>query len=408
MPLYRVSTYVYFFCWIVLAFFPYIYCSNYIYEPLLLYFTLSSAYYSFIAVTNYKLPVFFRGLFVLVAVLFFYGLMLFLSGEDVYWVASAQPVRNYLYLLWLVPSLLSVVPVYVFTCRGLVSEREMKILFFIFLYSCVFAFDSSLKYQIMQAAMLNSTQEEFTVTCVYSFLSLLPLVILFRKYQVLQFILLAFMFYYFVQGAKRGPVILGAISSILLILSMYIQSTIRKKILVFFITIAFIIGIYVFVNYQIENSAYFAMRVDQTLDGYTSRRDEFTRRILDYILNETSLPQFVFGIGAQGTLSVNDSFAHNDWLAILLEQGLFGLVLYFVYWVCLFLTWIKAKCNYDAFVAIGLLIFIGLGKTLFSMYYLPVTAEMMASSGFFAIALGFYLGKAFPQQDLFLLKFFQK
>ncbi len=33
------------------------------------------------------------------------------------------------------------------------------------------------------------------------------------------------------------------------------------------------------------------------------------------------------------------------------------------------------------------------------MYYLPATSEMMFSSGCFTIALGYYLGKAFPQYD---------
>ena len=109
--------------------------------------------------------------------------------------------------------------------------------------------------------------------------------------------------------------------------------------------------------------------------------------------------QFLFGLGAQGTLSVNESYAHNDWIAILLEQGVFGLLLYLLYWIGFVISWIKSKDNADSFVALGLLIIIGLGKTLFSMYYLPITAEMITSSGFFAITLGFFLAKAFPQVE---------
>lgn len=395
--------YFYFFIWVVLALFQYVYNSNFIYEPLLLFLTGSALYYTFYAATNYKLPVYFKCLILFVFVLCIYGFFLVLMGDDIYWQATGKFLRKYLYLLWLTTSMLSVFPFYVFTCKGIIREREIKYLFFIFFICAICAYYGGLNQQMAYAIYVDSGQEEYTVTSVYSLLSLLPLIILFKNKQLLQFALLAIIFVYLILSSKRGAVVLGGLSSIILIFSMFVQSSLKKKMGIIFISLISLIGIYIFINHLMETSQYFSNRIDRTLEGYVSKRDEYVKNILDYFTNSTNTAQFFFGIGAQGTLSVNETFAHNDWLAILLENGIWGIFLFLLYWLGFAYTWIKSKMNFDAFVALGLLLLIGFGKSIFSMYYLPISAEMMTSSGFFAIALGYFLGKAFPQQETFLL-----
>lgn len=399
MYLRSLSPYLFFFCWIVLAIFPYIYKTNYLYESLLIYFSGAALYYAYHALSNYHLPFYFKTVFAFVCFLCFYGLVLVFLGDDVIWMTAGRNVRKYLYILWLIPCLLSVFPVYVFTCRGQLSEKGMKILFLIFLATSIYGFYGAMKEQMMYAAMMRTGQEEYTITAVYSFLSLLPLIVLFKKKQLLQFVLLGVMFFYFVLSAKRGAIALGSILSILMIFSMLSNASNKRKILILFLFVLFMVVVYVFVSHQIETSAYFSSRLDQTMEGNTSRREEYLKNILDYYFNKTTLVQFFTGIGAQGTLSVNESFAHNDWVAILLEQGVIGALFYLLYWVSFVYTWIKSRVNRDAFVVIGLLMVLGFGKSLFSVYYLPISMEMMTSSGYFAIALGYFLGKAYPQYE---------
>ena len=399
MRLYQVSTYVYFLVCIVLAVFSYIYNSNFIYEPILIYLTGSALYYSYVAVTNYKLPIFFKGTFLFVLTLTLYGIFLVIVGDDIFWKATGHVLRKYLYILWLIPAMLSVVPVYIFTSRGLIGEREMKILFLIFFICGINSYYGGLEQQMAYAVLMQEEEmEEFTVTSVYQLLSLLPLIILFKKQQILQFIFLAVIFIFLVLSAKRGAIMLGGASAVLFILSMFVNSSLAKKVAIFFITVALMFVIYLFINYQMETSPYFASKVQRTFEGYASGRDEYAKHILDYYLNTSTTFQMIFGIGAQGTLAANESFAHNDWLAILLEQGVFGVFLYVIYWIGFVLTWLKSRIDFDAFVVIGLLLLIGFGKSVFSMYYLPISPEMMTSSCFFAIALGYYLAKAFPQE----------
>ena len=79
----------------------------------------------------------------------------------------------------------------------------MKTLFFIFFVISIYAFYGGLEQQMQYAALMNLDQDEYTVTSVYSFLSLLPLVVLFKERKFLQFILLGVMLVYFVMSAKR-------------------------------------------------------------------------------------------------------------------------------------------------------------------------------------------------------------
>lgn len=391
---------LYLFCWVILAFLPYVFFSTKIILALLTYFSITGIYYTFVLITRYKVPIYFKFLFSFVFILSLYGLGLFVVGEDVYWQALAQYVEKYYYLLWLLTSMLSSVPIYVFANRGWIGDKEMKVVFFVLLVSCIYAYYGSLHFQLQQAAMAGSKRTDFTITCVYSFLSILPLIALFKKKILLQFALMCIIFIYCVLGAKRGPAVLAGISSFFIIFSMFKQSGIWKRVIILSIALICFVGLYELISFKMESSSYFSLRVEQTLQGETSGREEYARNVLDYYLNNTSNKEFLFGIGAQGTLSVNSSYAHNDWLGILLEQGILGCLLYLLYWIGFVVSWLKSWRNSECFLVLGLLILIGFGKTLISMYYLPITAEMITSSGFFAITLGYYLAKSFPQKHL--------
>ncbi len=401
MPLAILPCYLYLFAWIALSFLPYVFYSQNLYYVLLIYFSISAIYYSVYASLMLKLPIYFKFLFVFVFVLSLYGLSLISSGIPIYWQDAAMNVDCDSFLLWLLTSMLSVVPIYVFTCKGFIDERIMKILFVIMFFASIYAFRSSYALQMKLAVMMGNMQEEFTITCIYSLLSILPLVMLFNKQKVIQLLLLCVMFVYFILSAKRGPIILGGICSLLIIWNMISNSSSKQRVVILILSLASLIGIYEFVTYQMETSAYFSLRYDQTLEGYSSRRDEYRKLIWDYIVNFASTKEFFLGKGAHGTLLISDSFAHNDWLAIFLEQGLMGALLFLLYWIGFALSWIKSRTCKEAFVALGLLLIIGLGKTMFSMYYMPISPEMIISSGFFAIVLGFYLAKVFPQEEIY-------
>lgn len=394
--------YLYLFLWMFLSFLPFVYYSTKAYLALLIFFAVSALYYTFYALTNCRLIPYFKSAILLVSFLTIYGLYLIVLGDEVFWESCGIIVERYRYLLWLYISMLSVVPVYVFTCNGFLKEKEMKVLFFIMTAAGIFAYHKMNQQYLLLALTEGTEQEEFTITSIYILLSALPILVVFKK-SLFQFLVLCIYFVYLILSAKRGAIALGTICILFFVWYTFAIGSLKKKLFVLFMTVLLCVGLLRFVTYQLEKSPYLALRYEQTLDGYSSRRDEYNEKLLNYALNENPTKNFVFGIGAQGTLAVNDNFAHNDWIAILLEQGVIGLFLYVIYWICFIFAWIKSFHNKDAFVGIGLLIIIGFGKSLFSMYYLPATEIMIISSGFFAIGLGYFLGKAYPQNEQFLL-----
>lgn len=392
--------YIYVFLWILYSVLPFVYNSTGLLNLLLYFFASTALFYSFFILTHLQLNFYFRILFLFVFILSIYGFELMLVGDNVFWQHVGSFIEKNRFVLWLYTSLLTISPMYVFSIKGYIGNREMRIFFFIMLAACIYDFYGSIKLYEKIAALRGLTQEEFTITNVYSFLSILPLLVLFKKRLFLQMILLSVMLVYFILSAKRGAIFIGGACSLILIFSSFSKMTNAKKIEYLLLVLCLFVGVYEFVVNQMENNAYFTYRIDQTLSGYTSGRDEYFRNILDYFENRTSLSQFLIGIGAQGTLSVNYSFAHNDWLAILLEHGLLGLLLYIFYWIGFVCTCIKYRYNQECFLALVLLLMIGLGKSFFSMYYLPVSQEMIMSSGYYALVLGFFLAKAYPQQTL--------
>ena len=387
--------YIYIFTWIFLSFLPFVYYSTKVYIVLLFFLAFAALGYTCYFVANYKLIPFFKCTLLFVGVLSVYGIGHFLVGDNVFWPSGKIYIETNRYMLWLLISMLSVIPIYIFTCRGELTEKGMKILFFVMLISSIYAFNVSQQQMMAQAQLLQTGEEEFTITVVYYFLSILPLVVLFKKKILLQFVLFFIFFAFFILSAKRGTILLGSMCILFMMWGLFSESSIKKKILFITVSSAFLLGLYEFTLYHFQNSPYFAIRYQDTLNGYSSQRGLLVSSILEYMDNNFSIKSFLFGIGAQNTLNVTFSFAHNDWIAIFLEQGVLGILAYTLFWLSFIYTWIKLRYNRDAFIVVGSLIIIGLGKSIFSMFYLPVTEIMIVSSGFYSIALGYFLGKNF-------------
>jgi hypothetical protein len=80
-----------------------------------------------------------------------------------------------------------------------------------------------------------------------------------------------------------------------------------------------------------------------------------------------------FGSGANATLSISSLYAHNDWLEIAINQGVFGLIIYFFYWIMFFRECSSKSYTPYARLAMQLLFIIYFMKTFFSMSYNDMT-----------------------------------
>ncbi|MBR5983270.1 MAG: O-antigen ligase family protein [Bacteroidales bacterium] len=73
-------------------------------------------------------------------------------------------------------------------------------------------------------------------------------------------------------------------------------------------------------------------RMSETLSGYSSGRDIIYQQLLDNWENEGCLTNAMFGYGYSYTpIVTGGQYAHNDWLELLTNMGLFGVGLYMLF-----------------------------------------------------------------------------
>jgi O-antigen ligase len=127
------------------------------------------------------------------------------------------------------------------------------------------------------------------------------------------------------------------------------------------------------VNRMMSRSDYFQERVNDTMEGDTSGRDIYYAFFIDYYLNNTTDEEFLLGMGANATLGIWHNYAHNDWLEIAINQGLFGVFLYLIYWITFLKLCLKKGVEHKIKTALWIVFVIYFLQTFFSMSYSDYT-----------------------------------
>lgn len=332
-----------------------------------------SIYYVYVANTRYKLPVFFVGLNVLLALFTVYGIFLILSGEQ------AGPLSSFDYLKKIYLSLLPIYSFYVFSKEKLLTEGMMCWII-IFLFGVVTTmFFQDYQRQILEAMLRRSSAEEFTNNIGYYFLALIPACVYLYKKPLLQYIALGYCVVFMIMGMKRGALLIGMVCLVWLIWNNLKKAKLKMKLGIVAMSMALCVLGYMFIQSQMENSPYFQKRIEETIEGNSSGRDNLYIFFVDYFWNKTTPLQFLFGSGANATIKISPNYAHNDWLEIIINQGVFGIIIYLFYWFCFCRTAVFGKYAYHERLSLQLLFVIFLLETFFSMSYgaMPINASFV-------------------------------
>lgn len=336
-----------------------------IYATIIVFFLIGiSAYYTLYALARYKMPSYMKGLTLLVAMFTVYGLVLILSGRVI--IRTSGAVANYNYIKQIYISLLPVFPFYVFTRQGKLDENMLRNWAVVFLLLTIVSyFFTSQQHRIES----ETGAEEFTNNLGYVFLTLIPLLAFWSQNRTIQYVGLTVVMLFVLLCFKRGAIIIGAVCvAVFLIRTTRSTSGTRKVWVVVLSIVVVLVGVY-FVSRLLETSDYFNRRVEETLEGSSSGRDELYGVYWDHFMNEMNPLRFLFGNGANTTLTIGDNYAHNDWLELAINQGLLGIIIYIVYWLGLYKSWKQSIFDSDIHLAIGLCLIIYFLKTVFSMSY---------------------------------------
>lgn len=357
---------------------------------------LVSLYYVVYANLNYKLPEYFRALNVLLVLFTIYGLWFLLSGERVVLMTTYAATSSTQYLKSIYLSLLPIYPFYVFAKQGLLKESTIKIWFFVFLILAIRRYYRNEDRNLEEAIARGSSREEFTNNAGYAFVALMPAVVLFYKKPIIQYLLLVVCIGFIVMAVKRGAILIGVICFVWFVVVNAKKASKKNKWIIAILGVTVLFAVFYLFKYMMETSDLFRFRYEITLAGESSGRDEIARVLMSHFLNEHNPIRLVFGNGANATVNIVGNYAHNDWLEILINQGILGLIIYLVYWYSFFVSWQRLKKHPMSFMAVGMILVAFFLSSLFSMSYNAVSRCSAMLLGYF-LATSYNVGNA--QQD---------
>lgn len=285
------------------------------------------------------------------------------------------------YLQTALNSLAPIFLFYEFTMKGKLTSDRIRIYLPILIVTCILLF-----YYKESRILLDSNKEEITNNIGYMFVPLIPLLFFYSKRPILQYVFIGIILLYLFMGMKRGAILIGLISAMLLLHVNIKNSSSWTKILFLMLTIVIGVGISKYMDYMMNNSAYFMVRFEQTLEGDTSNRDIIYENLWNTILSESRPFYFYFGRGADSTLRVIGCFAHQDWLETFCNNGLIGVVILFIFFFTFGKNvWESRMCfsgmMFYSFVTLFITIFC---KTLFSMSIQDLDLSESMLIGYFA------------------------
>lgn len=328
-----------------------------------------SIYYTIYAFRNYNIGSFLKVLSVFVAILTVYGVFLILGGEKSTMPPDYKPIDSYTYLKSIYISLLPVFPFYVFTRKGLLTEKQFRHWIWVFLIVATVSFQYDYQDSLRKAILAGSNREEFTNNAGYLFLSLLPYVVFFKGKPILQYGLTGYCLFFLFSGMKRGAIFIAFVIIILMILQMTKGYKGVKKIESILLSLILLwAGVSIIHHLQIS-SDYFNERLVGTVNGESSHRDVLYLTFYNHFVHNTSFLQFYFGSGALATLEIAGQYAHNDWLELAINQGLLGVVIYGIYWISAAKEWRLSDKSQTYSQALGLVLLAFFLKSWFSMSY---------------------------------------
>lgn len=273
------------------------------------------------------------------------------------------------FLMMVINNLGPVFSFYYFSRKEMLTEKRMLFWFFVFLVV------ETLNYFVAQQRALAALAQdlykydEITNGAAYYLLGLLPLVFLLKNKSLWQYAIVVYVIYFVISGLKRGAIL---VSLFMIVWFIYIKtrsSSNIKRIGILLLTIALLaIGWYYVIRFY-NTSDYFQVRVEKTLAGSSSNRDVIYSTLWNHYINNDNFLQLVLGEGGYHTVNISRLKAHNDWLELLIDCGILGVIIYLIYWICFIRDWLRNKSNYLVYSMLGACLIFTFLRTLFSMSF---------------------------------------
>ena len=182
---------------------------------------------------------------------------------------------------------------------------------------------------IFSRDLLAEDMESFTNNAAYFTVAVIPyLPFIAKRHKVLCIIGALVLIALIVASAKRGAIVC-MIAALVFSICYYVKvSKVKFKHVAF--AIAAILIVSVFIYYSIISNEYLMFRLEYTHDEGIGARSIAYKVLFNHWISETNIFYLLFGNGTAQTVSVWGNYAHNDWLELLIDNGLLGVITYFM------------------------------------------------------------------------------
>ncbi len=276
---------------------------------------------------NYNINSYLKALNYLILMFTVYGVIRIFRGESIIMEHNLNEVIPFYYLKNIYISLLPIYVYYLLAKIGVLNKNYLQsyLLLFLLLVTLIYI-------ENYMNASKRAESEEITNNMGKCFMTLIPMLFFLEKRRLLQYAALVYILTFVVMGMKRGAILLAVVLTIYFLFHSLKEASQKEKLYLLLLSIAAIVLICLVVADLMDNSAYFNRRVQQTLEGNSSDRDSIYSTLWHAFLENGSLFHCLFGFGADAAIEFAGNYAHNDWLELLINNGLLGILLYVGYW----------------------------------------------------------------------------
>ena len=315
---------------------------------------------------------FIKSLDIFVLLIGIYGVINLIQGADFQLRSMLPDYRPHTYLTNAFRPLLQLYPLYFFVRKGYINEDTIRFWVIPSMIAALVAF--YVNDMTAEVSTADAGDVERTSNIGYLIVSIFPL-LFFLKKNLIKYLLLSLVVIMVFISAKRGAILIAGLSTVWFLFFDLKKSTGKQKVTILLLMCLAGTFLYRYLSEVFEESYYLNYLLEKTIAGDSSGRDVLYSRAWKQF-EDGSLLNVIFGYGADSTYTILGNRAHNDWLELLINQGIVGVLVYAILWFEIFRCWVKSKTNSNSliFIVMGSIIIIFFMKTMFSMLYNDLSA----------------------------------
>lgn len=234
----------------------------------------------------------------------------------------------------------------------------------------VWAIVAFVKTKMSKIGVANANE---TNNSAYAFIYVLPFAaMLMGRYRKIALAFVAVAFAFVMAGAKRGAILCFALLLLYGLWWYYKNFKFTGWMILGMVAVLAAGGWYA--QKQLETNKYLQKRLEQTEQGNTSGRDDLYVRLWDGWRDQENIVNVFVGKGSAQSVTIAGNYAHNDWLELLIDNGLLGVTVYLMLFVTAFKYIYRQKPNRYVQLSMMLVVLFWLIKTFYSMGYASMAA----------------------------------